>query len=135
MTCKCKCPEDDVCGCTPLPADWAIKKAIDLGNETEHSAHYYGNPGAAVTVEHVKRVAHMGSWFRVIAFARYIEQHEEPPVDPDLILAREIYAEQLAKGGYGLSFINDAKTGKLDRYSGLVSTLTGIKEGRKLGSE
>ncbi len=100
-------------------ADWACKEAlVRIGLASRYDTYDWDRSSVA---------------FKELA--RMIEQHEEPPVDPDLLLAREIYAEQLAKGGYGLSFINDAKTGKLDRYSGLVSTLTGIKEGRKLGSE
>ena len=33
-------------------------------------------------------------------FARYIEAHEQPPVDPDLVTAREICALVVKNNGY-----------------------------------
>lgn len=60
-----------------LPADWAIDKAVELLREA----------GIPIILRAVK--SNPDSYRSTIAFARYIEEHEEPPVDPVLLAARE----------------------------------------------
>lgn len=57
-----------------LPADWAIQRTIDELN-------------LKLTVEWVRKY---GTY--VLKFARYIEKHEQPPVAPELLAAREYVA-------------------------------------------
>lgn len=56
------------------PADWAYRKALIL-------ARHPLKPSDSLKAN--------SYW---TAFARYIEAHEGPPVDPDLQLAREVFA-------------------------------------------
>lgn len=66
--------------------EWACQRACDLVNEVK--------PGECRYVP--EAVPH----FRALtAFARYIAQHEQPPVDPDLELAREVCAKYFAGQG------------------------------------
>lgn len=65
-------------------------------------------------------------------FARYIAQHEEPPVDPLLIEAREI----VARHEDSLGFDEDAKStraGDIDSLESVQFTLTGLRRGIELG--
>ena len=62
---------------TTLPADWAIERARD---ETV-------NP---YSLMQIKAFPH--SHPVMIAFARYIEKHEQPPLDPWALQARELAA-------------------------------------------
>lgn len=61
---------------TPTVPEWAIQKALKL-------MEYGGTPLRSVLAE-------PNEHFEVIAFAHYIAEHEEPPVDPLLIEARAI---------------------------------------------
>lgn len=63
---------------TKFPADGAIERALELAGASAHAA-------AAVR-------AHPHLYSTTLAFARYIEQHESPPVDPVLLKARELAA-------------------------------------------
>lgn len=56
-----------------MPADWAIERAYEL-SLFDHGA-----------------ITERTDWR--LGFARYIEAHEQPPVDPDLVTAREICAK------------------------------------------
>jgi hypothetical protein len=61
--------------------EWAVKRANDLTSEAMKD----------------------GSWLPIgghasAAFARYIAEHEEPPVDPLLIEARKLFAEDHRNG-------------------------------------
>lgn len=60
-----------------LPADWAIDKAVELLRKA----------GSTYYAEYVKPSPDL--YPACCAFARYIEEHEEPPVDPVLLAARE----------------------------------------------
>ena len=57
-----------------LPADWAIERALE-------------ESGFLLTT--VADVKVSQAPFNIIAFARYIETKEEPPVDPWLLLLRD----------------------------------------------
>ena len=59
---------------------WAKERACELANEAKEMPGYW-NPEDVV-----------GCKSPLTALARYIAKHEEPPVDPDLITAREICA-------------------------------------------
>lgn len=59
-----------------MPADWAMDKAEALIDEVCGK----GFAGHKVPAGAIRQ------------FARYIEAHEQPPVDPDLVTAREICA-------------------------------------------
>jgi hypothetical protein len=50
------------------PADWAIERACALFNEARHTGPWDSRLNRGNPV--------------VVTFARYIEAHEEPPVDP-----------------------------------------------------
>ena len=57
-----------------MPADWAIERACELANAM----------GAAWNMKDAKDAYGIRrSGDTVSAFARYIEAHEQPPVDPD----------------------------------------------------
>lgn len=63
------------------------------------------------------------------AFARYIAQHEQPPVDPDLLTAREICAK--AAEGFGLeSAPASYRNGDYDNDSEVQFALSKLKEAR-----
>ena len=64
-----------------MPADWAIERACRLAD------------CRSIKEDIVRK--HETHWGEgaVIALARYIEAHEQPPVDPDLVTAREICAK------------------------------------------
>lgn len=60
--------------------DWAYKRVVDIYRQTPNGHFIYA--GA---------VKGLPLWD---AFAKYISEHEEPPVDPDLILARKACASR-----------------------------------------
>lgn len=67
------------------PADWAIEKALVSANEAIVLVD--GTPWTAANI----RVTSDFPFTRtVLEFARYIEQHELPPIDPDVLAVREI---------------------------------------------
>jgi hypothetical protein len=68
----------------PLAAsDWAFQKIYRL----------LGSDDTYFTVENLQRSC------LAQAFARYIEQHEKPPIDPDVLAVREILAAYAEKWG------------------------------------
>lgn len=72
-------------------------------------------------------------------FARYIAEHEEPPVDPLLIEAREIVAAWLEahpdKQARGKWTPEMTRSGKLDDDASVVQALTALKRGIEIGKE
>ena len=66
-------------------------------------------------------------------FARYIAEHEEPPVDPLLIEAREICAAQSEEEGGNVSWAREVRCGELDDCDEVICTLRGLKRGIELG--
>lgn len=104
-----------------IPADWAIERACELANAN----------GAMWTVENAKKVKFDATTgpTTMQAFARYIEAHEQPPVDPDLVTAREIcakVAKELAQRGVAAMYL---KT-ELDAHPEVQFALAKLKEAR-----
>lgn len=62
-------------------------------------------------------------------FARYIEAHEQPPVDPDLVTARKICA-MVARNWYGTSAENRYLKGRDDNDAEVQFALAKLKEAR-----
>lgn len=103
-----------------MPADWAIERACELANAM----------GAAWNMKDSKDAYGIRrSGDTVSAFARYIEAHEQPPVDPDLVTAREIcakVAKELAHRGAAAMYL---KT-ELDADAEVQFALAKLKEAR-----
>jgi hypothetical protein len=77
-----------------IPPDWALSKALKL-------MEYGGTPIETVRKEPSEH-------YEVVAFARYIAEHEEPPVDPLLIEAREIASNsRIGAGKLGSMIIRE----------------------------
>ena len=93
---------------------WALERAAELANKEAGDACF--------------TAAYMAGLYLGEAFARYIAQHEEPPVDPVLKDAREIAAKHYerlqcfdqARSGMSLRdyFAGQALTGLLAHASG-----------------
>lgn len=96
---------------------WALERAAELANK---EAGVTGGFTAAYMTE-----ADLGR-----AFACYIAQHEEPPVDPMLIEAREIAAKHYDEQGNSRA----AKTCR-GGYCDTTGTLQMIAEGLRRGIE
>lgn len=72
------------------------------------------------------------------AFARYIAQHEEPPVDPLLIEAREIAAKVVEKAendGEEYDWSRHCRSGSYDDRSDVQIALAALKRGMELERE
>lgn len=95
---------------------WAKERACELAN----AAWGRGNRFDTDSVDF---------WPSIRAFARYIAQHEQPPVDPDLVKAREICARVYENSGCGIAAGN-CRSGKLDDYSEVQFALSALKEAR-----
>lgn len=72
---------------TTLPADWAIERALEVS-------------GCGIRLADVKEDRAPAS---IIAFARYIESKEQPPVDRWLLQARELAADLVGLWGNSTS--------------------------------
>ena len=72
------------------------------------------------------------SFSSVKAFARYIAEHEQPPVDPDLLLAREVASRQ-----YESETVDQLiRDGLGDELIGVMAALAAIKVTReRMGNE
>ena len=95
---------------------WAKERACELANEEEKQPEYW-------MADEVKNVAVL------VAFARYIAKHEEPPVDPDLIKAREICA-RVCLGQGRLRSAQNYRDGTYDSDPEVQFVLTALKEAR-----
>lgn len=101
---------------------WALKLAVK-------------KCGLAWVEEHAPDLAKMGvgKWETPIeCFARYIAQHEEPPVDPLLIEARELAAKHYEQvGSYILA--DATRSGERDSL-GLIKVIAeALRRGIELG--
>lgn len=90
-----------------LPADWAIQRAIE---ET----------GFNTTVKYAKTLLHYNS---LLIFARYIEKHEQPPVAPELLAAREYSAGKTALEANKEAYLS----GRWDSYPPIKGFLAGAE--------
>ena len=72
-----------------------------------------------------------GMYATLTTLARYIAKHEEPPVDPDLIKAREICARVVE--GIDKHFVAaEYRKGIYDNLSEVQFALTALKEARNV---
>lgn len=95
-----------------LPPDWAIERALDVADYR-------------ASVDDVKERRTL-LWSAVLAFARYIVDHEDAPVDPLLIEARKL-AEQFWPG-------EGALAGKLDAAEWTQRLLVTLRRGMELAA-
>ena len=97
-----------------MPADWAIDKACQLCD--------------CMSCKRDVIRKHETHWAEgaVMQLARYIEAHEQPPVDPDLVTAREICAGAQAS----FSEADDYRGGKYDNMQEVQFALAKLKEAR-----
>jgi len=110
---------EGVGGMSDIP-EWAVKRATDLTSEAMKD----------------------GSWLPIgghasAAFARYIAEHEEPPVDPLLIEAREIAAAAIeaVPGEWSRHPPDSYRAGEHDDEPGLKAIVTALKRGMELARE
>lgn len=64
------------------------------------------------------------------AFADYIKENEEPPVDPDLIMAREIISERYRNNAL-FNLANKTKEGVFDKTEEIQLSLFVLKQVKK----
>jgi len=98
---------------------WALERAAQLANK---EAGVTGGFTAAYMTE-----ADLGR-----AFARYIAQHEQPPVDPLLIEAREIAAKYY-DGVCRYNTAEACRNGKWDGAPSVQLALAALRRGIELG--
>lgn len=67
------------------------------------------------------------------AGGKLIAEHEEPPVDPLLIEAREIAATHAEKQDYKKDFIANIRSGNWDNDDEVQVPLAALKRGIKIG--
>ena len=99
---------------------WAKDRAVELSRSE------WSYPGTRGIIR--AEVFSNPSYPACIAFARYIAEHEEPPVDPLLIEAREIAA------GFKHYEPEDVLAGQLDHSVALQMTLAALKRGMELAN-
>ena len=105
-----------------MPADWALERACALGNAAGSGTERW--PISVIPA--IKKLdVHPG----MLAFARYIEAHEQPPVDPDLVTAREICARVCNDFGQ-TSSAKAYRDGDYDAEEELQFALAKLKEAR-----
>lgn len=98
---------------------WAVKEALKRSN-------LFNSP---CLVAKNKDMA----WSKAVnAFASYIAQHEEPPVDPLLIEAREIVAKYFDERGNS-RVAKTCRSGDCDTTGTLQMTIEGLRRGIELG--
>lgn len=100
-----------------MPADWAIDKACQLCD--------------CMSCKRDVIRKHETHWAEgaVMQLARYIEAHEQPPVDPDLVTAREICARVCNDFGR-TSNAKAYRDGDYDAEEELQFALAKLKEAR-----
>jgi hypothetical protein len=102
--------------------DWAIEKALIEPNENSP-----GSTGSKWTVKEIKEAnGTLRYATAVMAFARYIAAHEKPPVDPDLLIAREAAAQVYDEGGHP-NHAKGCRDGRFDGNYDVTMPLRAIK--------
>ena len=101
-----------------MPADWAIERAL------AESGNPFSDTAASLKEDHSEGVDAVH-----LAFSRYIEAHEQPPVDPDLVTAREICARVCNDFGQ-TSNAKAYRDGDYDSEKELQFALAKLKEAR-----
>ena len=98
---------------------WARERACELMDEYAPNHAWAARYNAPVRV--------------IESFARYISQHEQPPVDPLLIEARGIVKATLTpKNHTGCSCREDIDAGKWDNGQKVRASLAALKRGMEL---
>lgn len=87
----------------PMPADWAIRRAKE---ET-------------------------GEQYLLDAFARYIEKHEQPPVDPDVLDVRRILAANSVFGSLLREMFLNGSRDNLPEFLNVLAEYKKIKGERR----
>lgn len=100
-----------------LPPVWAVEKALKL-------MAYGGIPLPKIQAE-------PNEHYEVVAFARYITEHEEAPVDPDVLAVREIIAAWVNQDS---SYQIEAMNGKLDCREDFARCLSAYRKHRNPGA-
>ena len=67
-------------------------------------------------------------------FARYIAQHEQPPVDPDVIAVREILAAYERTAGGTPRIAGELETGARDENEEFTASLTAYRKHKEAGT-
>lgn len=97
------------------PPDWAIERAQTLIN------------AACIPGEHYTFGAER-------AFAKFIAEHEEPPVDPLLIEARKIVVQLNAEAGCEM-FADKVENGLRDDHIEIRTALAALRRGIEIERE
>lgn len=105
---------------TDIPK-WAAERAVELvDQEAPHrftvAAGWVGCPSNPT----------------ITAFARYIAEHEQPPVDPLLVEARKIIAKHFERDGLS-SAARDARAGKSDHVAAVKAAYEALRRGIEIG--
>lgn len=100
--------------------EWAVRRAVEMANQTA---------GYTVQNSHQARLDTLGPYGK--SLARYIAEHEEPPVDPLLIEAREIAATNFELAGAG--FPEEVRAGAWDHKTCVIVALAALKRGIEIG--
>lgn len=103
------------------PAQWALLKAAGYAPSFKRNT----------DEETSKAIAYAAPDSLLVAFARYIEQHEKPPVDPDLIKAREIYCSTPFVSKLSNKFHEAVMEGGCDTTAPVQGILLAIKKTRE----
>ncbi len=98
---------------------WAKERACELANAEDHRM---SPPVAAAW-----KVSDRG-YPTLTALARYIATHEQPPIDPLLVEAREIALEH-DNGRDDILVADDYRNGRRDFTSPVLCALVGLKRG------
>lgn len=96
--------------------DWAIIKAYRICH-----------PKTIRTDAEILRITRKGYQPFIFPVAKYVMEHEKPPVDPDLVLARELCAKEFP---HQADFY---KRGNGDGGNFVPIVLEGIKQGKRIG--
>lgn len=99
--------------------EWAKERACELSNAIDDAAF-------------ITRDCTFGP---MLAFARYIAAHEEAPVDPLLIEARDIASIIGGERGYHPQWAEEVTRGVYDCHEYVVGALAGLKRGIELARE
>lgn len=97
-----------------MPKQWAIKEAIKRVSAEYRKRHQTG-----------PLYPYAGQSPGEIVIAEMIEKYEQPPIDPDLLLARKHYASN-----YGPSGAERILSGTQDHSQWMKSMISAIKEAR-----
>lgn len=103
-----------------LPPEWAIERAKEVLSK--------GDPRSIRT---------LASWI-YLAFARYIAEHEEPPVDPCVAAGRKLVAETQHNWPESQWHIDEAKetlAGNRDYTLVVKAAIEGVRRGIEIGKD